>query len=268
MVTNRRSGVTAPDLTTIYLNEIGRHRLLPRREIEALARLVRRGQAAALGDPEACAAGYAERAVTIRQGKVAAAALVQANLRLVATIARRYRHKGVAFLDLVQEGNLGLLRAVQRFDPERGFAFSTYASWWIRAAMAAAVTRANHAGSTANGTDREESEASASLQVPTIVNMSAVEDLLVDRSPTPLDQAVAAGLPTAIARLLGVLEERERQVLSWHFGLGRHRPRTLADIARELGVSEERVRQIEATALAKLRRPGRRLDSARDLLTV
>ncbi|HET7488887.1 MAG TPA: sigma-70 family RNA polymerase sigma factor [Acidimicrobiales bacterium] len=263
MVANRHA-TEGLDLATLYLNEVGRHRLLTRAEVNALARVVRAGQRAA-AEPESGPAERADRAAAIRHGRTAAAALAQANLRLVATIARRYCHRGVSFLDLVQEGNLGLLRAVERFDPERGFAFSTYASWWIRAAMAAAVAKAAPADNRAAG-DAAAHDPLAPRYGPRLVSVSAVEECLVDRAPTPADQVLLAGLPRAVSGLLGVLDDRERQVLSWHFGLNQGRPRTLASIARSLDISEERVRQIEATALGKLRRPGRRLDSARELV--
>lgn len=265
MVATRRA-VESLDLASLYLNEIGRHRLLTRGEVEALARMVRAGHRAAASEPGPTPLERAERTARIRQGRTAAAALAQANLRLVAAIARRYSHRGVSFLDLVQEGNLGLLRAVDRFDPERGFAFSTYASWWIRAAMAAAVAKANPATAGKERSDDPPERSARARDLPRLVSVSAVEDVLVDHAPTPLDHAMRAALPRAVSGLLGVLDDRERQVLAWHFGLNHNRPRTLASIARCLGVSEERVRQIESNALTKLRRPGRRLDSARDLV--
>jgi RNA polymerase primary sigma factor len=103
------------DSTKTYLREIGRHRLLNGREEIELAR------AAKVGD---------ERA----RGK-----LIQANLRLVVSIARKYINRGLTFQDLIQEGSLGLIRAVEKFDPEKGFKFSTYATWWIRQAITRAL---------------------------------------------------------------------------------------------------------------------------------
>ena len=99
---------TALDATQLYLNEIGHASLLSAEEEVALARLVQKGDAQAR------------------------ARMIEANLRLVVKIARRYMNRGLAFLDLIEEGNLGLIRAVEKFDPERGFRFSTYATWWIR----------------------------------------------------------------------------------------------------------------------------------------
>ncbi|KAB7622659.1 RNA polymerase sigma factor RpoS [Alkalilimnicola sp. S0819] len=99
---------TTLDATQMYLNEIGFSPLLSAEEEVHYSRLVQRGDAAAR------------------------ARMIESNLRLVVKIARRYINRGLAFLDLIEEGNLGLIRAVEKFDPERGFRFSTYATWWIR----------------------------------------------------------------------------------------------------------------------------------------
>ena len=96
------------DATQIYLNEIGRSPLLTAEEEIFFGRLARQGDAA---------------------GRKR---MIESNLRLVVKIARRYNNRGLALLDLIEEGNLGLIRAVEKFDPERGFRFSTYATWWIR----------------------------------------------------------------------------------------------------------------------------------------
>src|SRR5258708_2611066 len=103
------------DATQIYLNQIGFSPLLTSEEEVYYARLVQKGDAKAR------------------------AKMVESNLRLVVKIARRYYNRGLDFLDLIEEGNLGLLRAVEKFDPERGFRFSTYATWWIRQTMERAI---------------------------------------------------------------------------------------------------------------------------------
>ncbi len=108
-------GEAQMDATRLYLNEIGISKLLTAEEEVYFARLAQKGDQAA------------------RQR------MIESNLRLVVKIARRYMNRGLALLDLIEEGNLGLIRAVEKFDPERGFRFSTYATWWIRQTIERAI---------------------------------------------------------------------------------------------------------------------------------
>ena len=136
------------DPVRMYLREIGKVPLLSAAEEVYLARCVEVGVAAtgSLGNLDedesapqfdrARVAGY-ER--LRREGIAAKRILIEANLRLVVSIAKRYRNRGMAFLDLIQEGNLGLMRAVDKFDHTKGFKFSTYATWWIRQAITRAI---------------------------------------------------------------------------------------------------------------------------------
>jgi RNA polymerase nonessential primary-like sigma factor len=111
----RKAGADYHDPTRLYLNEIGASPLLTAEEEVKYARLAQQG------DEEA------------RKH------MIESNLRLVVKIARRYMNRGLAFLDLIEEGNLGLIRAVEKFDPERGFRFSTYGTWWIRQTIERAI---------------------------------------------------------------------------------------------------------------------------------
>ncbi|MGC8838101.1 MAG: sigma-70 family RNA polymerase sigma factor [Anaerolineae bacterium] len=133
------------DLVRVYLQEIGRVPLLEPEQERELAAAIREGQRALKrlqqGDFQ-----EQEREglqALVQQGKQAERRLVQANLRLVVSVARRFRLSGLPFSDLVQEGNLGLLRAAQKYDPNRGYRFSTYATWWIRQAISRYI--ADHA---------------------------------------------------------------------------------------------------------------------------
>jgi len=136
---------SAADPVHMYLKEIGKVKLLDAAlEVELAERILAGTEAEArlvadeLGNGRSGAERRADQRL-VRQGHEAKEALIEANLRLVVSIAKRYRNRGLAFLDLIQEGNLGLMRAVEKFDHTKGFKFSTYATWWIRQAITRAI---------------------------------------------------------------------------------------------------------------------------------
>jgi RNA polymerase primary sigma factor len=152
--TRRASEVhsSSADAVQVYLSEIGHVALLdPEREFElattyvagqsAAERLARQEAVEADGDAEGVLSSRQVRnlKMAIKRGEEAKSQLIEANLRLVVSIAKRYRNRGLPFLDLIQEGNLGLMRAVEKFDPYKGFKFSTYATWWIRQAITRSI---------------------------------------------------------------------------------------------------------------------------------
>ena len=136
---------SAADPVHMYLKEIGKVKLLDAAlEVELAERILAGNEAserlaAAEAQGEESYPGRAADRVLARRGQAAKEALIEANLRLVVSIAKRYRNRGLAFLDLIQEGNLGLMRAVEKFDHTKGFKFSTYATWWIRQAITRAI---------------------------------------------------------------------------------------------------------------------------------
>jgi RNA polymerase primary sigma factor len=143
-----RSTGTSSDPVRMYLKEIGRVPLLSAAEEVVLAKRIEAGSLASekLADLSALreldTLDFAERRRLerlARDGEQAKSELIQANLRLVVSIAKRYVGRGMLFLDLIQEGNLGLMRAVEKFDYTKGFKFSTYATWWIRQAITRAI---------------------------------------------------------------------------------------------------------------------------------
>jgi RNA polymerase primary sigma factor len=132
------------DSVRMYLREIGRVPLLDAAGEVALAKRIEAGQAAAIRlrqlDPSKdTGEDRSTLATLVADGNEAKQALIQANLRLVVSIAKRYVGRGMLFLDLIQEGNLGVMRAVEKFDHTKGFKFSTYATWWIRQAITRAI---------------------------------------------------------------------------------------------------------------------------------
>jgi RNA polymerase primary sigma factor len=136
------SSISVSDPVRLYLNDLGRYPLLTAQQEVELAMQIEAGQKAAErlhgGEP----LSPEDQAMLTHQilvGKSAHDGLVNSNLRLVVSLARRYVGRGMALLDLIQEGNVGLMRAVERFDYRRGFKFSTYATWWIRQSISRAI---------------------------------------------------------------------------------------------------------------------------------
>ena len=132
------------DIVRLYLTEIGRYSLLTKEDEARLARTIEAGREAraVLGDPDRLPPRAAKKRELHRSERLGAAAevsFIQSNLRLVVSIAKRYQGSGLPLLDLVQEGNLGLIHAVEKFDWRRGFKFSTYATWWIRQAISRGI---------------------------------------------------------------------------------------------------------------------------------
>jgi RNA polymerase primary sigma factor len=130
-------GESVDQLLRRYLHEIGGHDLLTALEETELAQAILDGRAAeaAIKDGR----GDAEDPARVEAGRAARQRFIQSNLRLVVSIAKRYQASGIPLIDLVQEGNLGLMRAVEKFDHRKGFKFSTYATWWIRQAVTRAI---------------------------------------------------------------------------------------------------------------------------------
>ena len=147
------------DLVRLYLTDIGHYPLLTKDDEVRLAQMIERG-VPAHADMEAAGRGLSSarrrelRRLT-REGEAAQQAFVKSNLRLVVSIAKKYQASGLPLLDLVQEGNLGLMHAVEKFDWRKGFKFSTYATWWIRQAITRGIANTGrtirlpvHAGDT------------------------------------------------------------------------------------------------------------------------
>ena len=146
------------DLVRLYLTDIGQYPLLTKDDEVRLAQAIEAGTAARAeveSGATQTAARKRELRRALRAGEDAERTFVQSNLRLVVSIAKKYQASGLPLLDLIQEGNLGLMHAVEKFDWRKGFKFSTYATWWIRQAITRGIANTGrtirlpvHAGDT------------------------------------------------------------------------------------------------------------------------
>lgn len=255
----------------IYLREIGQVDLLtPDEEIELAARIKK-------GDEEA------------RQK------MIRANLRLVVKIAQDYARIGLPLLDLISEGNIGLIKAVERFDPNKGGKLSTYAAWWIKQAIKRALAnqsktirlpahlvdkiarmrREEHALTEKLGRDPTVAELAKKMNVkpaaiehwktvvirPTSLDApigeedgSSFSDIIGDeKMKSPFEDIHDQQLQEEVTRLMVRLDEREREILRFRFGLEDTREETLEEVGRRFNITRERVRQIQNEAVAKLK---------------
>ena len=258
------------DAATIYLKEIGYTPLLTAEEEVFFARKVHQGD------------------------QQARTRMIESNLRLVVKIARRYVNRGLELLDLIEEGNIGLMRAVEKFDPELGYRFSTYATWWIRQTIERALmnqtrtirlpvhvvkelnTYLRAARKISQQTEQpatpeqiaEElgkpvetvikllslSERISSIDVSIAGNDKTLVDTLSDSLYSPAKTVEQEDFSDLLDDWLSELPEKQREVLVRRFGLRNHNPQTLETVGQEIGLTRERVRQIQVDALRRLRK--------------
>ncbi len=258
------------DAVQLFLNDIGKARLLTTQEEVDLAKRIERGSFDANQK------------------------MVESNLRLVVSIAKNYRNQGLPFLDLIQEGTIGLVRAAEKFDYRKGFKFSTYATWWIRQAIARAIAdkartiripvhmvvklntirHAERSLVTALGREptleeiaevtgidpdevdsiKRSAEAPISLEQPVgdEEQFELGQFIADDQAESPYERAVKILTNEALRHALRNLSYRERRVLELRYGLDGEHPRTLDQVARKFNVNRERIHQIENRSIEKL----------------
>jgi RNA polymerase nonessential primary-like sigma factor len=266
---NNKGSAPSHDPTRLYLSEIGISPLLTAEEEKHFARRALQGDEAA------------------RQR------MIESNLRLVVKIARRYLNRGLPLLDLIEEGNLGLIHAVKKFDPERGFRFSTYATWWIRQTIERGIM--NQSGTVrlpihiikdinsclraARGIRQQQGKAPTNAEIAAHTNREVedvdrlmalhnrvtirasngeddngpVDRLKGQRDAEPQRCAQKDRVRDIVDYWVCALGEKQRAVVERRFGLHGYRRCTLEQIGKEIGVTRERVRQIQIDALKNLR---------------
>ena len=267
--TGRNSTEYGHDPTRLYLSEIGISPLLTADEEKKFARRAQRGD------------------------ESARKRMIESNLRLVVKIARRYINRGLPLLDLIEEGNLGLIHAVKKFDPERGFRFSTYATWWIRQNIERAIMnqsgavrlpihvikdinsclraarvirqeqdRAPTANEIAEYMDRNVTEVERLLGLHERVTLRSgntddavapVDRLRARKDAEPSSCAQKAIVNAIVDHWVCALNDKQRAVVERRFGLHGFSRATLEQVGDEIGVTRERVRQIQLDALKNLK---------------
>lgn len=255
-----------------YFKDVRQVALLSPEEEVALARKIKKGDAAAREH------------------------MIKANLRLVISIAKRYMNLGIPLSDLIEEGNIGLMRAVDKFDPKRGFRFSTYAAWWIKQGISRSIVDqgkmiripvymneelAKYKKATEQLTHKLKrkprvAEIAKKMQVGVgkvrelhqcVTKMSSLDapigeegegqfiDLVEDTSvEAPHEELESFLNKERTTDFLGMMSDKEREVLELRYGILDGERQTLAQIAKKMGVSRERIRQIEEGAIKKLRK--------------
>lgn len=269
------SVVNNDDILQMYLKEIGRKKMLTKKDEMELGRLIQEG--------------------TEQEKEVAKTKLIQANLRLVVSIAKKYIGQGVLFMDLVQEGSLGLIKAAEKYDYKKNFKFSTYATWWIKQTIIRAIS--NHARtiripvhmlekirrykkacsdiicnnildaddetiSKIAGLDSKKLEEVKNaikkepISLDTLVTDDlCIQDYIEDTTYVSPENSTQNKLQEKdVTKLIKTLDKREQEIIKRRFGIDNEEPKTLEQIGSAMGFSKERIRQIENGALQKLRR--------------
>jgi RNA polymerase nonessential primary-like sigma factor len=257
-------------VTNLYLKEIGFSPLLTAQEEITLAKKIKEGDVSAKNQ------------------------MIESNLRLVVKIAKGYLNRGLPFLDLIEEGNLGLIHAIQKFDHTRGFRFSTYATWWIRQEIERGLynqgrlirvpvymlkevtTYLRAARELTQKLDHEPSpeEIADFLDRPIedikriLASQAKMDSLdeesdeqqtlqntVTDENAVAIDDAlIAEELEESMERFVSHLEERKREIIAMRYGLLGYQEQTLEAMSQHMGLTKERIRQLQAEAISDIKR--------------
>ncbi len=216
--------------------------------------------------------------------------IVSANLRFVVSVAKQYQNQGLPLMDLIAEGNIGLLKAIERFDPDTGNHFISYAVWWIRQSIMKALSEKSRTirlplnqVSTLFAVEKEEDKMTnegenISIQkiaqrlnisddkVNTVLNAASeiqsldmplsdnavFGDVIPDNSETPLDMALKMDIKDMVNSVLSTLSEKEQKIIKMRFGMLDGKEMSLLEVGKRFNLTKERIRQIEKRAMQKI----------------
>ncbi len=270
----RSDAALLDDPVRMYLREIGRVSLLDAKDEIHLAQAIQRGKQAAARLREDKLSPQKRRALEeeVRMGEIAQGRMVEANLRLVVSVAKRYAGRSLSFLDLIQEGNIGLLHAVQKFDPTKGYKFSTYGTWWIRQAINRAIADQSrtirlpaHMVETINRLLRTSRKLTQELgREPTTEELAIELGLLSEGDALAIQDSRNAGVPLnpALRHRLRAAESRVRDIqrivqepMSLEMPVGAEETSSLGDFIEDdsvRGPADETLRQLLREQMADI----------------
>ncbi len=224
-----------------YCNEIGRYKLLTAEEEQELAWAIRNG----------------ENAEEARER------LINSNLRLVVSIAKKFYSEGMTIEDIVQEGNIGLMKAVSRFDVTKGCRFSTYATWWIRESIIRAIQKQGHIIRVPIGESVPYEVVSLDKPIGEEGD-TCLSDYIADENSTAFEEEIfQSELAQMEQEILNELPDKEAEVLKYRLGF-HGRIYSLQELGDTYGLSRERIRQIEEHALKTIRRNEKKTEQLKD----
>ncbi len=172
--------------------------------------------------------------------------LISSNLKFVASVAKQYQGRGLSYADLIAEGNIGLMKALDKFDGERGYKIISYSVWWIRQTILEALEKRNTSDNEDLPNDYEKPLATDDDDYKT--EMSD-DNFLNDGTEADKEKEQTE----AINLLMEYLNQRERNIITKYYGLDGNKPKTLEEIGMEYGLTKERIRQIKNTSFKKMR---------------
>ena len=230
--------------TQVYYDDLKKYKPLTKAKEKRLLKLSRKGNLKAKND------------------------LLEANLKFVFDVARHYTGRGLSISELISEGNMGLLRAVEKFDEEKDVKFISYAVWWIRQGILEAIKKKK----LVTMVEIDPTESNDAIFERRIADdedeiIGGASDIGFSNEADEHKRELGANQKEVIGKLLNSLNTREREVIEYYYGLNNKRELTLSEIGNKLGLSSERVRQVKLKSIRKLRSSMMMCDEMEELLS-